>query len=91
MRIGWLDETIEAVRLARQKGLPVLGYTQFPLFTMVDWMYRIKEGTPEDYFMNLGMIEVDPVTYERQWTAVADRFLHHLSSFETMASHAVAD
>lgn len=86
MRCNWMDETMEAVRVAREEGLPVVGYTQFPLFTMVDWAYRVEEGTAEEYFLNLGMIEVDPRDYSRQWTPVADRFLHHMRTFETEAT-----
>lgn len=82
MRIGWMDETMEAVRKARAEGIPVVGYTQFPLFTMVDWAYRSDTGSAEDYFLNLGMIEVDPKNYSRKWTPVADRFLHHMRTFE---------
>lgn len=82
MRIAWMDETMEAVAQARAEGLPVLGYTQFPLFTMVDWAYRVDTAPAADYFLNLGMVEVDPKDYSRNWTPVADRFLHHMQTFE---------
>lgn len=84
IRIAWMDRTLEAVALARSEGLPVLGYTQFPLFTMVDWTYRLDTAPAQDFFINLGMIEVDPRTYERKWTPVAERFLLHLRSFEAI-------
>lgn len=81
-RIRWMDESIEAVAAARQEGIPVLGYTQFPLFTMVDWKYRMEEGTAQDFFVHFGMIEVDGEDFSRRWTPVADRFLHHMRTFE---------
>ena len=82
MRIGWMDETMQAVAAARKEGIPVTGYTQFPLFTMVDWAYRTDNAPPSDYFLNLGMIEVSPSDFSRNWTPVADRFLHHMRTFE---------
>lgn len=81
-RIRWMDETMWAMEQARREGIPALGYTQFPLFTMIDWKYRLEGGKPEDYFVNFGMVEVDPETYERKWTAVSDRFLFHMREFE---------
>lgn len=82
-RAAWLDGTLKAVEKARAERIPVEGYIQFPLFSMVDWAYRHDSDsttTPEDYYINLGMIEVDPKTHERKWTPVADRFLEHLGS-----------
>jgi beta-glucosidase len=83
MRVSWMDQTIKSVVKARQEGLPVIGYTQYPLFTMVDWAFRTdSEASATDYFLNLGMVEVSPEDYSRQWTPVADRFIHHLSTIE---------
>lgn len=80
-RIRWMDETMEAVAIARAEGIPCIGYTQFPLFTMIDWGYRMQEGTVQDFFVHFGMIEVGE-DFARNWTAVADRFLHHMHTFE---------
>ena len=89
-RIRWMDETMEAVRAAREEGIPVLGYTQFPLFTMVDWKYRMEDGTPDEFFVHFGMIEVDK-DMSRRWTPVADRFLHHMRTFERPADAVVEE
>jgi hypothetical protein len=56
-RRQWLDETLQAVRELRIAGIPVLGYTWFPLFTMVDWTYRTGEGTVDDYLIHLGLYD----------------------------------
>jgi beta-glucosidase/6-phospho-beta-glucosidase/beta-galactosidase len=91
-RSRWMDETLEAVEQARREGIPVLGYTQFPLFTMIDWSYRTApDATPEDFFCNFGMIEVDSHDYSRKWTPVADRFLHHMRTFETETNNATGE
>jgi hypothetical protein len=35
--------------------VPVLGYTWFPLFTMVDWRYRFGKKSVQDYQLDLGL------------------------------------
>jgi beta-glucosidase/6-phospho-beta-glucosidase/beta-galactosidase len=56
-RKQWMDETIQAVRELRTAGIPVLGYTWFPLFTMVDWAYRTGEGSLDKYLIHLGLYD----------------------------------
>ena len=51
-----MDETLEAVRLLRAEGIPVIGYTWFPLFTMVDWKYRKGKQKVDKYLIHLGFI-----------------------------------
>ena len=54
-RAAWMDETIAAVREVRAAGLPVIGYTWFPLFTMVDWAYRRSALPVDDHLLHLGL------------------------------------
>jgi hypothetical protein len=50
-----MEETIAAVRAARAEGLPVIGYTWFPLFTMVEWDYRTSDRPLADDLLHLGL------------------------------------
>lgn len=54
-RARWMSETIEAVRAARAEGLPVVGYTWFPLSTMIDWQYRVTRKPLAEYLNNVGL------------------------------------
>ncbi|MEP7188067.1 MAG: family 1 glycosylhydrolase [Roseiflexaceae bacterium] len=54
-RAAWMDETIAAVRAVRAAGLPVIGYTWFPLITMVDWAYRTSTLPVADHLLHLGL------------------------------------
>ena len=54
-RRAWMDETIAAVREVRAAGLPVIGYTWFPLITMVDWAYRMSALPVADHLLHLGL------------------------------------
>jgi len=54
-RAAWMDETIAAVREVRAEGLPVIGYTWFPLITMIDWEYRTSSLPVADHLLHLGL------------------------------------
>jgi beta-glucosidase/6-phospho-beta-glucosidase/beta-galactosidase len=54
-RAAWMDETIAAVREVRAAGLPVIGYTWFPLITMVDWAYRTSALPVAEHLLHLGL------------------------------------
>ncbi|HWQ11421.1 MAG TPA: family 1 glycosylhydrolase [Roseiflexaceae bacterium] len=54
-RAAWMDETLAAVRQVRAEGVPAIGYTWFPLITMVDWAYRTSELPVERHLLHLGL------------------------------------
>lgn len=54
-RSAWLARSLADIRGLRARGVPVLGYTWFPLFTMVDWRYRTGREPAERYHIQLGM------------------------------------
>ena len=56
-RARWMDETLETVRAFRVQHMPVVGYTWFPLFTMVDWAYRTGRRPLKDYLIHLGLYD----------------------------------
>jgi beta-glucosidase len=53
----WLQSSVGTVCDLRQAGVPVIGYTWFPLFTMVDWRYRTGRRPRNDYLIELGLYE----------------------------------
>lgn len=55
VRSRWLDASLAAIRRLRAKGVPVLGYTWFPMFTMIDWKYRFGRQPLEHYYLELGL------------------------------------
>jgi beta-glucosidase len=54
-RAAWMDATIAATREVRASGLPVIGYTWFPLITMVDWAYRTSALPVAEHLLHLGL------------------------------------
>jgi beta-glucosidase/6-phospho-beta-glucosidase/beta-galactosidase len=54
----WLEASVAAIRQLRARGVPVLGYTWFPLFTMYDWRYRTGSKPLESYRIELGLYKL---------------------------------
>lgn len=73
----WMAETIDAVRLAREEGIEVIGYTWFPLITMVDWTYRKGAKPAAEYLIHLGLWDSkfdDKGVLQRQETPLVDNY-----------------
>jgi beta-glucosidase/6-phospho-beta-glucosidase/beta-galactosidase len=58
-RRQWLDDSISAVRATRAEGIPLIGYTWWPLFALVTWAYRQGLHPPEYYFTQMGLWNLD--------------------------------
>jgi beta-glucosidase/6-phospho-beta-glucosidase/beta-galactosidase len=67
VRSRWLAESVSAVKGLRAKGVPVIGYTWFPLFTMVDWRYRLGRRPMEYYYIDLGLYKLNSEGDRNRW------------------------
>jgi beta-glucosidase len=59
-RALWMRETLAAVRQVRHEQIPVLGYTWFPMFTMIEWKYRWSRKGLHHHLLHLGLFDVEP-------------------------------
>ncbi len=59
-RRAWLDASVAAVRSVRSRGVPLIGYTWWPLFSLVAWAYRQSTRPLERYWLRMGLWDVDP-------------------------------
>jgi len=81
-RSQWMDETILTVRELRRQGVPVIGYTWFPCFTMVDWLYRRGRRPVQDYLIHLGLYDSAFDTQgilQRHATPLVERYQVHMA------------
>ena len=80
-RARWMRETLGAVQSARSEGLPVVGYTWFPLFTMIEWKYRWSRKGLQDHLLHLGLYEVHPRAgrMDREPTALVETYRRHIA------------
>ena len=76
VRSRWLDTSIAAVRHLREEGVPVLGYTWFPMFTMIDWRYRYGKQPLENYYLELGLYGLNREASGPRWepTPLVEQF-----------------
>ncbi|MGB4405475.1 MAG: family 1 glycosylhydrolase [Sphaerochaeta sp.] len=54
MKSSWLLEASQAVYSEFVMGLPVLGFTWFPIIDMYDWDYRFKAGDKNEFKARFG-------------------------------------
>ncbi len=57
-RLDWMSAAAAGVAAARARGVPVLGLTWFPVFTMIDWRYRRSRRAAEHHRLHLGLWDV---------------------------------
>ncbi|ACB76900.1 family 1 glycosylhydrolase [Opitutus terrae] len=69
----WLDGSARAVQRLRAEGVPLLGYTWWPLFALVTWGYRQGDLPPQSYFRQMGLWDLDP-HQQRARTSLVDRY-----------------
>jgi hypothetical protein len=53
-RLKWLVDSTAAVSTIRGAGVPLVGYTYWPLFDMIDWSYRAGARPIEEFMARLG-------------------------------------
>ena len=69
VRARWLEASVGTIRELRGRGVPVVGYTWFPLFTMIDWRYRFGRGPLAEYYLELGLYALDGPDGPGRWRA----------------------
>ena len=80
-RAQWMDKTLETIRALRVEGVPIMGYTWFPLFTMIEWKYRWSRRGLQDHLLHLGLYDVQPREgrMDREPTALVEAYRGHLA------------
>lgn len=76
-RARWLDRSVAAVGALRASGVPVVGYTWFPVLSLVAWPYRRGGKAVDEYLFHMGFWDLRPDgagTLERVETPLADRY-----------------
>lgn len=69
VRSRWLQDSVGAIKQLRGQGIPVLGYTWFPMFTMIHWGYRFGRKPLEQYRQELGFYRLSDSPGAPRWNA----------------------
>ena len=59
-RVRWIEATFDMVNLLRQEGVPIIGYTYWPLFSLVAWSYQRSALPMERYLIHMGLWDLRP-------------------------------
>lgn len=59
-RCRWITESIAQIRSLRSDGVPVVGYTYWPLFSLVTWPYLRGKLPLARYILHLGLWNLTP-------------------------------
>jgi beta-glucosidase len=91
-RLRWLDESVETLWRLRADGVPVVGYTWWPLFDMVDWRYREGTDPVEQYLLPSGLYELDGGdSLARRATRLVERFREHAAASGSLVHGEASD
>ena len=67
VRSKWLESSVSMIKNLRGKGVPVIGYTWFPLYTMIDWRYRFSDEPLENFYLELGLYRLNREKNGKRW------------------------
>jgi beta-glucosidase len=91
-RAAWLSSSLDAIKALRTNGVPVVGYTWFPLFTMIDWNYRTGTQPLDAYQLDLGLYTLGDRDHRWQATPLVKPFLElKANSIQTVGQLAVEE
>jgi beta-glucosidase/6-phospho-beta-glucosidase/beta-galactosidase len=58
-RRTWLEQSTAAVAGLRREGVPLVGYTWWPMFALVAWAYRQGDRPISDHLAQMGLWDLD--------------------------------
>lgn len=58
-RLAWLERSVAAVKTLRSEGVPLAGYTWWPMFALVTWAWRQGRRSVADHLLQMGLWELD--------------------------------
>ncbi len=79
-RMRWLAASVAAVRRLRARGVPVVGYTWWPMLALVAWSYRQGARELHRHVVQMGLWDLDPhAGLKRVRTAVVEAYAHTIA------------
>ena len=74
-RRAWLEQSVAAVCTRREVGIPVVGYTWWPMYALVAWSYRQGERPAREYLEQMGLWDLQPdASLRRVETPLVDAY-----------------
>lgn len=80
-RMQWLDASVALADQLRADGVPLVGYTWWPLFDMYEWTWRHTDKPRADHLLPMGLYDLKESRNGllRVENPVAERYRHHVA------------
>jgi beta-glucosidase/6-phospho-beta-glucosidase/beta-galactosidase len=78
-RLAWLERSVADVRRLRADGVPLVGYTWWPMFALVSWAWRQGRRDVASHIVQMGLWDLDP-GLNRIHTSVVDAYCRLVST-----------
>ncbi len=72
-RRRWLDRSVADVAALRSEGVPLVGYTWWPMFALVTWAWRQGRRDVAQHLLQMGLWDLD-ASLDRIPTALVDAY-----------------
>jgi beta-glucosidase len=59
-RLDWLNQSVGATRQLREEGIPLVGYTWWPMFSLVTWAFRQGRRPVTEHLAEMGLWDIVP-------------------------------
>jgi beta-glucosidase/6-phospho-beta-glucosidase/beta-galactosidase len=81
-RVSWIEDSVRLVNRLRKEGVNLVGYTFWPLYSLVAWAYRNSDRDVSQYLLDMGLwdLKPGPTGLERIRTPAVDAFHREVSS-----------
>jgi beta-glucosidase len=90
-RLRWLQRSTESVARSRARGIPLVGYTWWPMFALVTWAWRQGSRDISSHLLQMGLWDLDE-NLDRIRTPVVDAYRRlALSGFQPVGRLAPRD
>jgi len=78
-RFEWLSQSVAATKQLRNEGVPLVGYTWWPMFSLVTWAYRQGRRSVAEHLAPMGLWDIVPTPTDplgRVRTSLVDAYQH---------------
>lgn len=58
-RLRWLEQSVASLAKSRSEGIPLVGYTWWPMFALVTWAWRQGERDVASHLLQMGLWDLD--------------------------------
>jgi hypothetical protein len=74
-RLEWLEQSVREVGALRAEGVPLIGYTWWPMISHIAWAYRQGRKDAAACVEHMGLWDLQPESgYARKATALVDAY-----------------